>query len=311
MMSWTHRTRLRLGVAGFVAAVVVASSTSHPSAQSQDKLKDQRNIAEGAKLFAPTCGTGYCHGSGGSGGGAPKLRGRGLEPDYVFKTISNGIRGTAMIPFKSQYSEEQIWKLVAFIISDAPASIDAGSAGTEPNKTDAATVPVSAGTSSSMSGSSMIGDAKTGRSLFFDSDAKYNCAACHAYGGEGGSIGPDLGKAVNGISAAGLFRAITIPGISSDGRYQTIAVTLRSGERIKGLKKEDDGESVRVYDTTELPPVLRTIQKSDIARLDKLQESVMPGDYAARYTLKQLLDIVTFLKSDAKQSVTLADMLTK
>src|SRR5258706_9039632 len=80
-----------------------------------DKLKDPKSIADGAVLFAPTCGTGYCHGTAGSGGGAPRIRGgRGLDANEVFKIVRNGVGGTAMPAFKSTYSEEQIWKLVAF-----------------------------------------------------------------------------------------------------------------------------------------------------------------------------------------------------
>jgi hypothetical protein len=32
-------------------------------------------------------------------------------------------------------------------------------------------------------------------------------------------------------------------------------------------------------------------------KTEKLRASAMPGDYAARYSLKQLLDLVSFLKS--------------
>lgn len=33
--------------------------------QREEKLKDPQFIAEGAKLFAPSCGNAYCHGTGG------------------------------------------------------------------------------------------------------------------------------------------------------------------------------------------------------------------------------------------------------
>jgi putative heme-binding domain-containing protein len=289
-----------------IAAItgVVASASSR--AQVPAKFSDPQSVAEGATLFAPTCGTGYCHGSGGSGGGAPKLRGRGLDANYLFRTISNGISGTPMIPFKSQYTEDQMWKLVAFILSDAPGSVAASPPSAASISTKSPGEPVRGASSS------IIGDAKTGRLLFFDSESKSNCSLCHSFEGEGASVGPDLSKIGERLSAQEIFAEIAMPNHSNGSPYETVRVTLKSGETLRGLKKEEDSDSIRVYDTTELPPVLRTIQKSDIGKLETVNESVMPKDYASRYTLKQLLDIVTCLKSaDSRDPVTLEEILNK
>jgi mono/diheme cytochrome c family protein len=78
--------------------------------QADARLKDPQFISDGAKLFATSCGNAYCHGTGGAGGGAPRLRGKDLEANFVFKAISNGIPGSSMPGFKSELSEEQIWK---------------------------------------------------------------------------------------------------------------------------------------------------------------------------------------------------------
>ena len=103
----------------FADGEAIARNQSAQTGQFIDQLKDPKFIAEGAQLFAPNCSSGYCHGAGGIGGGAPRLRGKDLEAKYLFKTISSGISGTAMLSFKSDFSEEQIWKRVAFILSDA------------------------------------------------------------------------------------------------------------------------------------------------------------------------------------------------
>jgi hypothetical protein len=95
-----------------------------------------------------------------------------------------------------------------------------------------------------------------------------------------------------------------------DPKYAAITVSLRNGEKIVGVKKEEDAESLRVYDTSELPAVLRTIQKENVATIEQSRESVMPRDYASVYTMKQLLDLVTFLKaSQSKSAVTLKDLV--
>jgi len=107
-----------------------------------------------------------------------------------------------------------------------------------------------------------------------------------------------------------LFLSIILPHEVKDPRYSTLKLTLRSGEKIAGIKKEEDAESIRIYDTTELPAVLRTIQKGEVVKVESGSESVMPKDYASIYTMKQLLDLVTFLKSsELKSPVMLKDLV--
>src|SRR5437588_6983969 len=267
-----------------------------------DRLQDPQFIAEGAKLFAPVCGNAYCHGAGGKGGGAPRLRGRGLEPAYLFKTISNGISGTAMLGFKSEFSDVQIWKIVAFIISGPSTSPAIAVEGTTLDK---ATVATSKSAGSEVS--SMIGNAEAGKALFFDSSQSKSCHLCHSLQGEGTPIGPDLSKLSNETPKE-LLQKIVLSRQITDPKFATLNITLRSGDKIVGVKKEEDSDSMRVYDTTELPAVLRTVRKPEILKLETSNESVMPKDYASIYSMKQFLDLITFLKAP-KTTITLKDLL--
>ena len=291
-------------VAGIVLFPINQSRRIASAAAQTDKLKDPQFIAEGARLFAPSCGNAYCHGSGGVGGGAPRLRGKSFEAPYLFKTISNGVSGTAMLSFKGEFSEEQIWKLVAFVMSDVKSTPDTKPEGAAADKQLARASLGSAESTAS------TGSVQAGRSLFFDPSQSKSCHQCHSFQGEGTSIGPDLSK-VGSRSPRDLFVSIALPrDVKKDTRYSTLKLTLRSGDKVVGIKTEEDGESIRVYDTTELPAVLRTIQKTDIVKLESANESVMPKDYASLYTMKQFLDLVTFLKSsDSKSPVTLKDLL--
>ncbi|MEK6321411.1 MAG: c-type cytochrome [Acidobacteriota bacterium] len=277
--------------------------------QREEKLKDPQFIAEGAKLFAPSCGNAYCHGTGGVGGGAPRVLGKGLDSAYLFKTISNGIPGTGMLSFESELSEEKIWKLVAFIMSD-PKTGTAKSDAPVADKPASPSLPVVAKSPDAIAGLSMAGDVRAGKALFFDSAQAKSCHSCHSFAGEGTPIAPDLSK-LGTRSARELFLNVILPNENKDSRYWTISLTLRNGDKIIGVKKEEDAESIRVYDTTELPAVLRTVQKAHVAKAESSSDSVMPKDYAATYTMKQLLDLVTFLKSSdpkTKAGVTLKDL---
>lgn len=291
-------------VAGTVLLPISQSRLTAYAGPQTDELKDPQFIAQGAKLFAPSCGNAYCHGSGGVGGGAPRLRGKSLEAPYLFKTISNGVSGTAMLSFKGEFSEEQIWKLVAFVMSDVKSTADAK------GETSAADKQLPRASIGSAESTASTGSAQAGRALFFDSSQSKTCHQCHSFQGEGTPIGPDLSK-VGSRSPRELFASICLPrDVKKDTRYSTLKLTLRSGDKVVGIKTEEDGESIRFYDTTELPAVLRTIQKTDIIKLESANESVMPKDYASLYTMKQFLDLVTFLKStDSKSPVTLRDLL--
>ncbi|MFY9555273.1 MAG: c-type cytochrome, partial [Blastocatellia bacterium] len=193
--------------------------------QQQDRLKDPTFISDGARLFAPSCGNAYCHGTKGAGGGAPRLRGRELDAAYLFKTISNGIPGTGMLSFKTELSEDRIWKLVAFIMSD-------------PKSDPAVKAPVSGRVSSisraesgnsapTIAASSLIGDPQAGRALFFDSTQVKSCQSCHSFSGEGKPIGPDL-SSLEKKSPRELFLNIVLVGESKDPRYATVTVTLKN-----------------------------------------------------------------------------------
>lgn len=303
---------MRLAIASKTCLVFLASApaliTALPRAgaqfQSSGRLTDSQFIEEGSRLFAPSCGNAYCHGAGGNGGGAPRLRGKGLEAAYAFKAISNGLPGTSMPGFKPELSEEQIWKLVAFILSDAKASL-------RKPADELQSVPYSPlqVKPSEVTTGPLVGNAQAGKSLFFDSSRPNSCNACHSFNGEGTQIGPDL-SATASRSPRALLLSIILEREIKDPRYTTISISLRNGEKLVGVKREEDAESLRIYDTTELPAVLRTVQKINVSKIEYANESVMPTDYSSAYTIKQLLDLVTFLKSAQSNSpVTLKELL--
>ena len=258
-------------------------------AMQADKLKDPKSIAEGAILFAPICGTGYCHGTGGSGGGAPRIRGKGLDANDLFRAISNGVGGTPMPAFKSTYSEEQIWKLVAFVMSPP---------GAEGNITNppAPSTPSSIPSPAAVVNSPIVGDGQAGKNIFFDSAQPKSCQSCHSFDGVGASIGPDL-SAVATRTPRELFFGIVLPRDKVEPRYLSTRLTLADGDKLIGLVKQDREDAIELYDLTELPAVLRTVQKKNIVKRESLNESPMPRDYSSLYTMKQLLDLVTYLKS--------------
>ena len=302
--------RLRLAFAGLLLLSgmlitddwLIRAGAELSAAGTQDR---QAMIAAGSKLFNPTCSNGYCHGKDGSGGGAPALRDRRFSADYLTRVISEGIPGTAMRAFKEDYSPEQIEQLVAYVMSLSKGGAEAASPASEwkakpdtppPTKSE----PVKSGAASA-DPLVLRGDTAAGAKLFFDSTQEKSCGACHVFQGRGGKLGPDLSK-IGSRTARELLAGIILPHTAIDPAYAMLAVTTRGGERVVGLKRDEDDEMIRLFDLAALPPVSRTFQKSEIAKLEQLSASAMPSDYAARYTLKQLLDVIAFLKSGGPAS---------
>jgi len=99
-----------------IALAAPSSATAQgPNSAPPFDLADGAVIDEGARLFRQTC-TGYCHGKDGGASRAPKLRGQKLEQTYVYARITKG-SPNGMPSFEGAISRENIWKLVAYILS--------------------------------------------------------------------------------------------------------------------------------------------------------------------------------------------------
>ena len=87
-------------------------------------LADPDVIRRGGESFNGVC-AGYCHGTSGTAKRGPALRNRPeLDEMRLYDTILNGRRrsGNPMPGWKGLLSDEEIWTLVAYIVSlrDAP-----------------------------------------------------------------------------------------------------------------------------------------------------------------------------------------------
>ena len=122
-------------------------------------------IEQGRMVFRFSCS--ICHGLGATGGmRAPDLtRGRwahGGSDAAIFRTISEGVRGTEMPGSQGFLMEEQVWSVIAYLRSLSAASV-----------------------------SPIEGDREAGERIFFGSSA---CSRCHMVNGKGGRLGPDLSR---------------------------------------------------------------------------------------------------------------------
>ena len=269
-----------------VLAAALLLCTSAASAQTATPRSQAAGTAQtqaGGMLFSMTCRV--CHGDAGIGAVAPALRGQKFTASYVTQVMRSGRPGTMMPAFAGKFTDAEIAGVARYVASlQQPAGV--------PQDT-------------------LQGSTAEGERLFFAAAAN-SCSQCHAYRGRGGSVGPDLAMRVASLTPREVLdRIIVVPHRRTDPAYSTVQIRTTGGLLLNGIKAGETSEVVNFYDTATLPPILRVIKKAEIVESNvRPRTSVMPTDYAARLSLRQLLDLVAFLKSaTTPQPVTLADLI--
>jgi putative heme-binding domain-containing protein len=311
-----------VAVSGCLVALLSVGAASTPASPGAQTA--QARVAAGKTAFGTSCSSDYCHGPEGDGGGAPSLRDRRYSPQFLTRVITEGVPSTAMPGFNKEMTSDQIAQMVAYVLSlspagSAPATVPAPAAPVSARAArPALEAPPVAPSSSQLATTSDIpaaagevrGDPTAGRTIFFDAGQTENCRFCHTLGDRGGQVGPDLTKTAT-RPARDLFLSIVAPRAADGPAFAAIAVTMKDGQRFVGVKRDETPDTLRLYDTSSVPPVLRSLLKTSVAAITRTDVPAMPGDYASRYSLKQLLDLVAFVKSmdpTSRAGVTLRDL---
>ena len=79
-----------------------------------------------------------------------------------------------------------------------------------------------------------------------------------------------------------------IAAIENPPESKLTKITLKNGDTIQGIPKDE----THIYDTEGLPPVLRSLSKSDIAKVETITGRAMPK---YQYTKDQLNEIVSYI----------------
>lgn len=307
---------------GFVGILVLAGAPLWaPWAQQPTvDLEDPAVVGAGRILFARSCSVGYCHGAEGRAGGGPRLRGKPWEPGYLYRVTAEGIPRSSMPGWKEKLSQDEIWSVVAYVMSlsdpeqSGPAEVASakapapGESAPESGQATDLPEPLSEGGKAS---AGLTGEPDKGRELFFDAADDLNCGQCHRVRGTGAMVGPDLSGLAD-RPAREILRDIVLPEARLSSRRALFDLTTAAGERLTVLKAGEEEQRIRFYDVTALPPVRRTLRRDQVQSLEPQPGSAMPETYGRRYTLKQLLDLVSFLKGagpGSSATVTLEDLL--
>ena len=235
-------------------------------------------IAEGEKLYNEACTA--CHGKDGTGGelGPPVAAQnrrylRRSDPE-IFDAIKVGIPGTQMPPFSTQFNDDQIWRITAYIHGLRGTAIDTPAQG----------------------------DAAAGEAVFWTSA---NCGSCHMVKGKGSILGPDLSNLAGTRKVQNIVDALTKANhkILADGgthdstilpitTYQPVRVTTADGKVVTGILKNEDSFSLQVLGKDDLN--LYRFKRKDV-KVFYDPQSLMPHDWDKRLQPAEFQNLLAYL----------------
>ncbi|MFO0897539.1 MAG: PQQ-dependent sugar dehydrogenase [Pirellulales bacterium] len=136
------------------------------------------------------------------------------------------------------------------------------------------------------------GNADRGQRLV-DGDERTRCLACHALGGRGGALGPDLAGLGGGrLSPAEILDAILDPSAKIHPDYASTTVVLKSGRVLQGIVRPVSETEVEI--ATSATERVRT-PRADIEEQSPCRVSLMPGGLHEVLSAGEMADVLAYL----------------
>lgn len=266
------RTARRLAVFLLVAIgatgarVATAQDRSAPRAEPRPATNPLEGnalaISNGAAMFRNRCAG--CHGPDAHGYLGPDLTSywaAGGTDARMFDIVRRGVPGTEMIGADPQrVLDRDIWQTLAYIR-----------------------------TLGAVAAAAPTGDAVSGERIF-----RANCGSCHRVNGRGGQLGPDLSRIGSARPRAGLSSKIRGSSDVIRQGYEPVTLVTRDGERVRGIKKNEDEFSIQVMDARER---LQGYLKSNLTAITLDKQSLMPAYGSDRLNDRDLDDLLRYLTS--------------
>jgi cytochrome c oxidase cbb3-type subunit 3 len=218
------------------------------------------DMAAGKQIFDAQCA--WCHGNDGDGGMGPNLRGRlrhATTYSAIVEIVTNGIAGTDMPGFRSPLTERGIRQTATYVQSLSRVAARPGA-----------------------------GNPQRGAALYQSN----GCGSCHVVEGRGGILGPELTSIGGRRGPAYLKDAVVKPAASHPPGYLVVRAVPNSGAEVRGIRVNEDVFWIHIRDAG---GAVHTLQKSDLARLDRELDGTLMPSYASRLQPSELDDLIAYL----------------
>ena len=247
-------------IAAAVVSWLFVLAAARGQAQNPSGPYAPADIAYGSRIYTAQCST--CHGPAGDAIAGVDLRAnrfkRVVSDTDLRNTVTTGVPGTAMPPFK--FNSSELAGVVAYIRTMRDF--------------DSASVA--------------IGDAGRGR-VSFDS----HCTGCHRVDGKGARVASEL-SGIGAVRTAGaLQRALLDPNGSLRLSNRSVRAVTRDGKVITGRRLNEDTYTVLLMDAHEQ---LISVTKADLREYAVIATSSMPS-YKETFSAREIADVVAYLLS--------------
>ena len=245
---WRAIVPIRLSIAALASTLALLCTVSAPPLAAQEVTPttafadDPEAIRLGMGVYRLRCAD--CHGTDARGVRGPDLTqlcATGRTDEGIFRTITDGVSGTTMRPIdRVRTRDSEIRQIIAYLRSLAGP----------PHR-------------------ELMGDPGRGEQLFLT-----NCSVCHQVNAAGGRLGPDLSRIGMARSVEALEQRIRGDyGKVVDSAFAPTTLQAANGERMQGVKKNEDLFSIQVIDTGGR---IQGFDKDSLDSLDVSMESLMP-----------------------------------
>jgi putative heme-binding domain-containing protein len=143
------------------------------------------------------------------------------------------------------------------------------------------------------------GDAERGKKLFNDVKG-LACVKCHAVGGEGGKVGPDLAGIALKYKREDLMTSVLEPSKVIAQGYETIVITTKKGQTITGVFKGETADAINVMDKE---GKALAVPKKDVDERAFSPISTMPNGLNEGMTLQDFADVIAYLEARREEKV--------
>jgi putative heme-binding domain-containing protein len=136
------------------------------------------------------------------------------------------------------------------------------------------------------------GSVQRGQQLF--QRERLQCVTCHAVGGKGGAVGPDLTSLGGSARVVDILQSMLEPSASIKEGFQTSHVITTDGRIITGILQQQTATQIRIRDAQNN---LLAISTDDIEEIEPSKLSVMPSGLTEILTRDELVDLVRYLST--------------
>ncbi|MCA1686430.1 MAG: c-type cytochrome, partial [Planctomycetia bacterium] len=137
------------------------------------------------------------------------------------------------------------------------------------------------------------GRPERGRALFNDPKG-LACLKCHAVGGEGGAVGPELSTVGAKYPKDELIASVLYPSARISSGYEPVVLATADGRVLSGIVKGETPDSLEIDDADARR---HRVAKSEIDERKRSDVSLMPNGLAEGLSREDFADLIAYLET--------------